>query len=200
MIWADIHNLVCQAKAGDREAWERLHALVQPFLSELAGQILGPGWPERSAQDLLQGTWIKALENLATFRGGEDDAATSALLRAWLRRIMNNMHANAVRAGLAGKRKSPPAAHAATRAADVDVPADDPTPSHDLRTAEQKQRIEEALAALPDELDREILRRHFFQDASLTGIATAIGVSLDKVRTRYHRSLARLRPKLESLR
>jgi len=69
-----------------------------------------------------------------------------------------------------------------------------------VRTAEQKQRIAEALADLPDELDREILCRHFFQDVSLTAIATALGVSLDKVRTRYHRSLARLRPKLESLR
>ena len=99
MIWSGIHELVCQAKAGDREAWERLHALVQPFLSQLAGQILGPGWPDRSAQDLMQGTWINALENLATFRGGDNDAATSALLRAWLRRIMKNAHANTVRAG-----------------------------------------------------------------------------------------------------
>lgn len=113
---------------------------------------------------------------------------------------MKNAHANTVRAGLDGKRKSPPTLHAATVSDGVDVPADNPTPSHDVRTAEQKQRIEEALADLPDELDREILCRHLFQDASLTAIAAALGVSLDKVRTRYHRSLARSRPKLESLR
>ena len=79
MIWVGIRKLVCQAKAGDREAWERLHALVQPFLCRLAGQLLGPGWPDQSAQDLMQGTWIRALKNLATFRGG---AGTALRVRA----------------------------------------------------------------------------------------------------------------------
>src|SRR5262245_34636196 len=84
MPWAGVHALVQRARAGDRNAWTDLHAMASDYLLGLAQKLLGPGWPHESAHDLTQEVWVKFCANVGEFRGGADDAATAAVLRAWL--------------------------------------------------------------------------------------------------------------------
>ncbi|MCC6421122.1 MAG: sigma-70 family RNA polymerase sigma factor, partial [Gemmataceae bacterium] len=128
MTWEGVHRLMVQAK-GDTAAWNQLHALVRPFLLELAGKTLGPGWPDRSASDLLQTTLLHAWENLETFRGGVDDDSTTAILRAWLARIMRNAHHNDVRYHQAGRRTLRDGCKFLAEPERAEAPARDPTPS-----------------------------------------------------------------------
>src|SRR4051794_20206913 len=120
MTWDGIHALVLQAKDHDPEAWQRLHALIAPFLRERAGKICKPN---ESMSDLTQTTWMKVVEKLGTFRGGEDDAGTSALLRAWLKTIMKHVHANQLRGGQADKRTPPDGTRPIMAPAEEEIPA-----------------------------------------------------------------------------
>ena len=44
-----------------------------------------------------------------------------------------------------------------------DPAADQPTPSMNVRADEQSRQVQEALAKIPDETDRELLRLRFFE-------------------------------------
>jgi RNA polymerase sigma factor (sigma-70 family) len=206
MRWEGVHALVRRAQQGDESAWGPLFALVQPYLLGLAGQLLGPDWPGQSVSDLAQDTWLRAWRALSTFSGGESDADTGAVLRAWLGQIMRNVWRNDVRAAGAVCRKPP---------AGTPVPLDrgaedsdplaallagrDPTPSSGLHEADRQRRVREALGQIDDPTDREVVRRYFFEGQSLTRIAGQLGVSLDRVRQGFHRSLRRLRTHLDGL-
>jgi hypothetical protein len=56
---------LADARNGDHQAWEKLHRSLQPYLLNQAQRHLlnqaqrhlGPDWPERSVQDLIQETW-----------------------------------------------------------------------------------------------------------------------------------------------
>jgi RNA polymerase sigma factor (sigma-70 family) len=60
--------------------------------------------------------------------------------------------------------------------------------------------VRQALELLTDPTDREIIRLHFFEGVSLTRIAEQLDLSLDRVRKGFHRSLERLKPRLDALR
>jgi RNA polymerase sigma factor (sigma-70 family) len=208
MSWEGTQELVRQAQAGCAEAWQQLHEWAQPFLLRRAGRLLGPDALQESASDLTQEVWARAWQGIGDFRGGPGDAETAALFRAWLARILKNVYLNGRRFWQTQKRQPPPglvhlgagANSEACTGSRADPPADDPSPSADLRQEEQGRLIQQALVGLPDPTDVEILRLHFFEGLSLTQIAGRLGVSLDRVRGSFHRSLERLRPQLDSLR
>src|SRR5581483_12094933 len=97
MQWDGVHELVGKARAGDREAADRLYALARPYLARRAADLLGPNWPEKSISDLIQETWLRAWKAIARFEGGGDDANTGALFRAWLATTMRNIWLNELR-------------------------------------------------------------------------------------------------------
>jgi RNA polymerase sigma factor (sigma-70 family) len=209
MSWEGTQELVRQAQAGGAEAWQQLHEWAQPFLLRRAGRLLGPDALQESASDLTQEVWTRAWQGIGDFRGGPGDAETAALFRAWLARILKNVHLNGRRFWQTQKRQPPPGlVHLGATGANgesgtgsrADPAADDPSPSADLKQEEQGRLIQQALVGLPDPTDVEILRLHFFEGLSLTQIAARLGVSLDRVRGSFHRSLERLRPQLDSLR
>jgi RNA polymerase sigma factor (sigma-70 family) len=207
MRWHGVHALVAKAKAGDEAAWRDLCALANPYLLGLAQRLLGHGWPDRSVSDLTQETWLRAWRNLADFRGGQDDDQTGALFRAWLGSILKNTARNDSRFASARRRKGPGPAVRLDAAPPDDSTwhgeapaARDPSASANLRGEEQRALIRQALEELDDPVDVEILRLHFFESVSLTQIARRLDVTLDRVRQRFHRSLERLRPKLDALR
>jgi RNA polymerase sigma factor (sigma-70 family) len=198
MPWDGVCALIDRAKAGDEDAWRRLHDLAQPFLLRQAQRRLGPGWPHRSASDLVADTWLRAWQRLADFRGGPDDAQTGALFRSWLTRIVHTVHANGVRHDRADFR-APPAGIISLDAAGTgesadpgrDLPADDPSPGHWLRQDEEKARIAATLAKL-DPCDRAVVELHIFQDWTLGRVADHLGLTYDQVRYRLHGALDRL--------
>ncbi len=205
MLWDGVHGLVRRAQAGDATAWQPLFALVQPFLVGTAARLVGSGGPgNTSVSDVAQETWLRAWKAIGSFAGGTDDATTGAMLRAWLAQTMKNVWRNDVRAATARRRQAPAALVPVAGPADdpaggAVVPGRDPTPSAGVCDAERERLIRAALEHLADVLDREIVRRYFFEGTSLTRIAAALGVSLDRARLGFHRGLKTLRPHLDGL-
>lgn len=207
MEWPGVHDLVQRARAGEAEAIDRLCALVRPYLLRLAEQALGPGWPHKSVSDLTQETWIRAWQGMKTFRGGDNDAQTGALLRAWLRRTLNNVRKNDRRFETARKRKQPtpmlpidPGGAADAEAGGVDPPAHEPSPSENVRAAERTYLVHEALRKLADPMDREIVRLRFFEGLSFPKIGERFGRDESTIRERFQDILQKLAQELKELR
>jgi RNA polymerase sigma factor (sigma-70 family) len=195
MEWDGVHALVHLAKGGDAAAWGRLHAHYRDDLLRHAQHRLGPDWPQKSASDLAQEVWLRAWSHFASFAGGDGDEATGRMLRAWLYEILHNTLANERRADGTVKRKAPSgrvALAADDSAGVVDPPAQDPTPSADLRRREDVERLRDALARLTDPRDVAILQGHFFEGRSLHDLAAELGLTYDQVRYRYHGLLKQL--------
>lgn len=189
MSWDGVHDLVRRAQAGDQEAWRRLHDLAREFLAARARRLLGhqrSGW---TVDGLVLDTWEKVLPKFDTFRGGSNDAETGAMLRAWLAQAMTRVHANDVRRdpaanGAAGVLRLGPFG---SSSAAVDPPAHGPTPSYPVRVDEVRQ----AVAGLPEE-ERRVVELIFFQGRTLDQAAAELGTTVDRVRYRRARALARL--------
>ena len=72
--------LVAEAKSGDLEAFNQLVSTYQDVVFQHAYALLGD---QDLAEDAAQEAFIKAFQNIASFRGGS--------LRAWLLTIVTNM-------------------------------------------------------------------------------------------------------------
>jgi RNA polymerase sigma factor (sigma-70 family) len=172
MQWEGVHALVQLAKTGDEQAWQRLCAMAQPYLLRLAQRSLGPDWPTQSVSDLLQGTWLRAWQGMAGFRGGNNDTETGPLLRDWLARTLKNVRSNDRRFAQAARRKMPPgtvsvdAANGDSAAGGFDLRAVQPSPSTNLRAEERTTIVQQALSQLSDPKDREIIRLSFLRCAA----------------------------------
>jgi RNA polymerase sigma factor (sigma-70 family) len=184
--------LLERARTGDRQAWDSLHLSLQPFLLRQAQRFMPLGWAERSAQDLMQDTWLRAMAKIDQFGEGPDDRQTAALLRAWLKKIMHNLHANVVRYEAAGVRSPEAPIGSLNGKAFEDsagnwapnIPGDDLTASKYLSQTEEQARIRTALARLPD-LEREVIRLFVLEGESMPRIASLLGLTYETVR--YHK-------------
>jgi RNA polymerase sigma factor (sigma-70 family) len=194
MTWDDLPDLLRRARNADEDAWQALVELGQPFLLGQVAKAIGPRWPQQSASDLTQETWQRAWTNLHDFRGGPTAADTGAMFRAWLAKILQSQWKNSVRAMLAKKRVAGDAIVPLTGGCAAGAePADPgPAPSVEVRRREQAAEAIEALAGLEDPRDRDVLRLYFYDSLSFREIAAELQISLDKVRTSYHRGLERL--------
>jgi RNA polymerase sigma factor (sigma-70 family) len=193
----EMQDLVLRAKAGDGAAWARLDDHVRPYLARKAAALVGPGWAHRSGSDLVQDTLARAWAEFAHFRGADGPANTAAVLRAWLVRIMGNLHRNGLRHDGADRRSAPgllvPLAGAAgpDGSSGLDPPAGDPSPSTDAARAEAGEHVAAALARLDPE-DRALVDRYYFLGQSMRQIADELGLTEDRVRYRLKSVLARL--------
>ena len=201
MTWDDLPELLRRARNGEDDAWRELIALAEPFLLAQVSKVMGPRWPQQSASDLTQETWHKAWSSIHDFRGGPTAADTAAMFRAWLGKILQSQWKNSVRALLAKKREPAEAIlRLAAAGADqgngqraaLDPPDPGPAPSVEVRRREQATEAGAALDRLEDPRDRDVLRLYFYDGMSFRDIAGELGITLDKVRTSYHRGLERL--------
>ncbi len=144
--------------------------------------------------DVVQETLLKAHRNLDQFRG-----RTDAELAAWLRRILVNNLADAVRkyqrevdaacALAAGVEES-------SARLEAWLAESGPSPSDLAARDEQLLRTAEALARLPDD-QRRAVELHYLQDASLAEIAAATGRTEASVAGLLRRGLQKLRELLD---
>lgn len=189
MSWEQLPELLRKARNGDELAWQVLVELAKPFLLSQASKAIGANWPQQSTSDLLQQTWQRAYQNLADFRGGPTAEDTAAMFRAWLGKILQSQWRNDIRAMLAQKRAS-----GETASGDPsDVTDKTPRPSVHVRQRELVAETQAALTGLADPRDREVLRLYFYDGLSFRQIADELNITLDKVRTSYHRGLERLK-------
>jgi RNA polymerase sigma-70 factor, ECF subfamily len=171
----DDRALVQEVLAGNGEAFNALVVRQTDDVFRTCYRILGT---VDEAQDAAQETFLSAYRSLATFRA-------DGSLGAWLGAI-------AVRQSLKrlGARRRIATLDAPIGDADTMAGADEPL--GDVLSAERRDTVRRAVAAL-DEPYREVVAMRFFADMSLERIAAGTGRPLGTVKAQLHRGLERLR-------
>lgn len=159
------------ARAGDREALDRLLEHVGGRLRGIITQQLGPRMRGRlDASDILQSTYLNVVKSIGTFRG-EGEAA----FVGWVANIARNNIHDRTKYFLAEKRGGPEVGRKVLEAEDRVV---DPLPSpssHAVRI-EDLLLVSRALESLSD-LHRRVIMMRLAEQASHKEIGDAIGKS-----------------------
>jgi RNA polymerase sigma-70 factor (ECF subfamily) len=184
---SEFTELLGRARGGDAAALGALLRHVQPWLAQ-AARRLELDLPDASSADLVQEAWLRAWRSLDDFRGNDAPA-----FRAWLDQIVRTAGLNAVRHHRAEKRREP----VARVSLDSELQGDDrPGPASQAAAEEEIERLQAALAGMPDALDREIVRLHFEGGLSLRQTAERLGMHQESVRRRFHAALLYLENRL----
>jgi RNA polymerase sigma-70 factor, ECF subfamily len=131
------------------------------------------------AEELVQQTWLSALEHLDQYRVG-----SPAGFRAWLFRIATNKANDLWRSR--GRERS---AHAGLRlVSDTDAP-DAAGPSDD---AEQRDKLRSAVDRLPD-AQRQVIQMRYYAGLKFQEIADALGCPLNTALGRMHKATQKLK-------
>ncbi len=169
---------LARARAGDPKAWQCLFQLHAESLQRLATAILRH---EEDARDVCQETFQQAVLKLPEWNGeGRFDL--------WLKRIVINRSRDLIRK----RRVREGAAGEVSRERDVPPLS----PESILSERESVDRILRGLDCLPQEY-REVLIPHFLEDLRYPELAELLEISVNAVRIRIHRGLARLREMIQ---
>jgi RNA polymerase sigma-70 factor (ECF subfamily) len=175
----DLAYLVELAKHGDRAAFEHLVRATSTDCYALALRLVGN---EHDARDVLQETYLRAFRKLGKFRG---DSA----FRTWLHRITVNCSATLV----AKRRRS--AHDELDDELEVLETRSERDPETAAGTADDRERLVEALADLPDQMRLVVVLRDVY-DLAHEEIARELGISQTAAKVRLHRARRRLREQL----
>jgi RNA polymerase sigma-70 factor (ECF subfamily) len=171
-------ELVSAARTCDAAAWDRLVEAHYASLNRLALAILRHA---EDAQDACQEAFHQAFLKLSEWRG-------DSRFDLWLKRILVNRCRDFIR-----KRRVRIEA-AGDLARELDVPP--LSPETILTGRESVDRILRGLDLLPAEF-REVLIPHFLEDLPYGDLAHLLDITVNAVRIRVHRGLARLRELIE---
>lgn len=152
--------------------------LVTVYQDGLFGTALRLTGSRHDAEDLAQETLVRAYRALG---GYPPQRIRSLRLRAWLWTILLNLVRNRARS----RKRRPPTT-------DIEAAASSPAHSDIAATAVATVDVARALTTL-DPADREMLVLRYVADLSVEEIAEATGRPQGTVKSRAHRSLARLR-------
>lgn len=166
-------SLIRRAQNGDREALGTLWDFLTP---KLFGYLVNVTCNRTLAEDLLQATWLSAIEALPRFQ------PRGIRVSAWFFAIARNECRQHWRKS---KREIPfdPLKHDAAEDKSGKV--------------EDKVLIDQILAALAKD-DRELLRLRYIADLHVKDIARILNINFVTARVRLHRALARARVALVS--
>jgi len=178
-------ELVAAAAAGDLDAFEKL---VQRHQTRLVGYLRGLTNTESDAEDLAQEAFLRAYRSLKGFRG-------TSSFRTWLYQIATNVFRNWLE-----KRRN----QAPVNAGSIDAPPpgmDEPVEPMGEENPEarhlQRDAIDRALAALPDDQREAVLLRDV-EGFEYREIAEQLGVPLGTVESRIFRGRSRLKELLRT--
>lgn len=170
---------MARAKAGDRQAFERLFREHHVRVYNLAYYIVGD---REEAEDITQRAFVKAWEELPRLHHVRAFAA-------WLNRIAANIAHDVVRARAARAEVSDDG-HANSRnhynGADV---------NSNLLAQERSAQVHRAISSLPEH-QREVVVMHHLQNMSVQEIADGLGIAPGTVLSRLARGREALRRKL----
>ena len=189
-------ELVRSAQSGNTQAFGELVLAHQSFAFNLALRALGD---PHEAQDLTQEAFLRAWQNLASFRG-------AASFRTWLYRIVMNLCYNR-----SPKLKRQLAQLPIQEDADepgwvdgsehwernpqADWLASSHDPQNELEAGELRKLIHLQISKLPASYRLLVLLR-YHQDLSYEEIAQVLDMPLGTVKTGLHRAHARLKTAL----
>ena len=162
--------------AGDQDSLARLNQRYGRALSAVADRILrDKADAEEVAADVLWQLWREAA------RFDRDRGSVGA----WIMMTVRSRAIDRLRARKAREPRGDDAAEARV--------ADDP--SKEIHSADQRRRVEGALATLSDG-ERDLLRLAYFSDLSQSEIAERTSIPLGTVKSRMRAGLIRLRDAL----
>ena len=128
-----------------------------------------------AAEDIVQEAFLRLARHAAKI-----DAIERA--PAYLRSIVLNLARDHNRRGLVSLR------HHATHNRDVDV---DDAPADELVRSEEHRRVLEAVRRLPQR-QRDCVTLRYFEELSMDGIASTLGLSVNSIKTHLQRAMATL--------
>lgn len=158
------------------ERRRRFEQLVLPHLD--AAHNLARWLSRGDAEDVVQEAMLRAYRGFDGFRG--EDA------KPWLLAIVRNCHFTAM--GKKTRQKSEPLPEPGPS----ELPADEPDPEGVAISADERRRLNAAIAALPEEF-RETLVLREMEELSYKEIAAATSVPIGTVMSRLARARTLLR-------
>lgn len=184
---AETTRLMLAARAGDREAFDRLTESVRDFAFRLAQSLVGS---RDDALELAQEAFLRTYRARETFREGEH-------FLPWFRRILRNTCYSFLRRQ--GKVR---AASVSTRGDSEEELSDwelaDPDAAHPVEALVEDERAHAFRAALArlGANDREILVLRFYRELSYREIAHVLSIPEGTVMSRLFHARRRLRDAL----
>jgi len=173
-------------KSGDRAEFARLVDLATPAIYRLGLKMLGSA---QDAEDILQNTFLKALQSLGEFEGRSSPMT-------WLYRIAVNEALMLIR------RRKPqveltdePAGESDDIVAPVQLTDWCCLPESEFLTAESKKALDAAIQTLPERLRAVFLLRDI-EGLSIQETMEALGLSDTAVKSRLLRARLHLREQL----
>lgn len=170
-------DLVTRVLAGDREAYGDLLARYQDEMYRHAKRMVGS--PD-VAEDLVQGSLIKAYTNLARCREPER-------FGSWLFRILSNR----CKDYLKSRRRR-------DTSLEESWPDDGPDPAEDAARAELRRTVAQALGRLPPSQREAFILKHL-EGLSYEEIAQRLGTSVGSLKMRVFRARDTLQELLEDV-
>jgi|SRR6185312_7458000 len=182
----EVGGLVRRACAGDREAF---HALVSRFERGLYRAALVITRNPADAEEVVQETFMRAFEHLATFRG-------DAKFQTWLTQIALNTARMKLRKNHGSLWESLDEPHETEEGfVPRDVAEWRENPEERMGRKEKEQMLHNALNGLPPGY-REVVALRDIQMLSTQETAEMLGMSVANVKTRLLRARLQLRERL----
>lgn len=179
-------RIIADAQRGDAAAHE---ALVDRYASRLYGffyRLLGN---RDDAEDLMQEVFLRLVRMIAAYR---DDGR----FEPWLFRIAANLARDKIRSA----RRTPPRVSLETsegEGIERDWDSNEGGPDARMERAEDVDRLNAALARLP-EWEREVILLRHFSQLSFKEIADLMGTPLGTALARAHRGLEHLKELMDT--
>lgn len=176
-------------RAGDRAEFARFVEAYSGPIHRLALKMLGH---PQDAEDVLQNTFLKALQHLGNFEGRSS-------LSTWLYRIAANEALMLLRKQKAETPLADLAAEAEEEAESTPVNLTDwcCLPENELLDSESRAYLDQAIRRLPEKLRLVFLLRDI-EGLSIAETGEALGLTETAVKTRLLRARLRLREELSA--
>ncbi|MHC4136834.1 MAG: sigma-70 family RNA polymerase sigma factor [Planctomycetota bacterium] len=189
-------QLLHRVRQGDEDAFCALCERYSGLLQARIRSRLTPALRRKvGASDILQESYVTALQRIATFEHGGDGS-----FGRWLAKIVEHKIRDAVRWYVrTAKRGLGREVSHGDRPDTVDLPGSTPSPSQVAMADELKGLAHAALAELPPDY-REVVRLIQEQQHSFAEAAVRMGRSKAAVKRLYERALARFAQLLETKR
>ena len=157
--------------------------IVHRYSGKVFSKALGIMHNEEDAAEVTQQTFVRAYENLDTWRGTE--------LGPWLIAIV--AHTSLKLLDKERRRRTSSLEELSGNALSNLSAEDTYSEEHEARL----QQMETAIAALPD-ADQQLLRLHYYEQCRTADIARQTGLSQSNVLVKLHRIRERLRKNLQT--
>ena len=164
------NGIAAKAVRGDRRA---LAEIVRGSYRTVWGTLYRFTRNRDEADGLAQEAFLRAIRNLGSFRG-------ESRLTTWIVRIALNLALNE-------RRKKTPGS-----LPDFELSSSAPGPDREAEQNEVRERVRDAIAALPDDLSRALLMT-FFGGVSHAEAAGVLGCAEGTISWRVHEAKKRLR-------